>query len=114
MRGADGAMQAPRGKMDELVKRVTVIQRSGEGRRAEVIYEKVGEDDAEQKPGFASWLSDTPRAFMRAGGEIARGASRLLPFELPKLDGLSRIGPFRIPPIGPFATKRSPENKRNR
>jgi len=97
--------------MDELVKRITVIQGSGDSRRAEVIYEKANEEREEQKPDFASWLSDTPRAFMRAGEEIAKGASKLLPFELPKLNAISKIGPFRIPPIGPFAAKRSPEDK---
>jgi hypothetical protein len=97
--------------MDKLVKRVTVIQGSGENRRAEVVYERDDEDE-DEKADFTSWMTDAQRTFMKAGQGVAKEASRFLPFKIPKLGafGIPNFGPFGIPKsfgIPPFGIPKS-------
>jgi hypothetical protein len=78
-------------KMDKLVRRVTVVQGSGEHRRTDVVYENDEQDDDDK-------LDFTPlERGVRRIRKAAKG-SRSANFPIPRFDA------FGIPRFGPHGT----------
>jgi hypothetical protein len=100
--------------MDKLVKRVTVVQGSGQNRSANVVYESDEDEDGEEsrlersirhilkaqvvgaqeayqrhlasveKRG-SSWLLDEPTNFMKAQRKALKEVRKAAPFKIPKV-----------------------------
>jgi hypothetical protein len=100
--------------MDKLVKRVTVVQGSGQNRSANVVYESDEDDDSGENKlerairhilkaqvigaqeayqrhldsvakGGKSWIFDEPSNFMKAQKKAMKEMRKAAPFKMPKI-----------------------------
>jgi len=83
--------------MDKLVRRVTVVQSSGEHRDAKVVYENDEDEDTDDESpgqrhldsvakGGNSWIVDDPGNFMKARRKALKEMRKASPFGMPKME----------------------------
>jgi len=113
-RAATRNFTARKDTMDKLVKRVTVVQGSGQHRSANVVYESDEDDDSGENKlesavrhflkaqvigaqeayqrhldsvakGGKSWIFDEPSNFMKAQKKAMKEMRKAAPFKMPKI-----------------------------